>query len=286
MSREKKMVNGGRFRMSNRSLSSEKPSILTGVNELIDNALDLNSIGKAPHHKHKKSCLKLASKSMQKFDPAALIEMIYEKIKSNWHSSSYHKGSEENWRFIKNTYVSDDNSSPEVCLERAIVNIPQELWPDAADWVNQVPTASGLVDPNADGSRRIDLVHKCGDKEYEFIELKVGSDTPLYAAMEILKYGVLYIFSREHEEASKYVKKEQDLLKATKIHLKVLAPASYYAPYNLSCNLSWLEARINSGFASFLTKFNFKMDFKFETLALTLTRSSPWVTGGPQRTLP
>jgi hypothetical protein len=265
--------------MPDGNFTSEGPSILNGVNDLIDNALDLESIGKAPHHKHKESCLKLAE---EQFDALTLIKEIHTKIGSNWHNSRYHKGSEENWRFKKNTYISDDNPSPEVRLERAIVNIPHELWPEAADWVNQVPTASGLIAPSADGSRRIDLVHKCGDKEYEFIELKVGSDTPLYAAMEILKYGILYIFTREHEEMSKYFKKESDLLNASSIHLMVLAPADYYAPYNLS----WLEKNIDSGLASFLSKFNFKMDFKFETLSLALTRSTPWVSGGTKRTLP
>jgi len=271
--------------MSNRPLVSEKPSILSGVNEVIDNALDLKSIGKAPHHKHKESYRKLANEPIQKFDASTLIEKIYEKIETNWRNSSYHKGSEENWRFEKKRGISSKNKSPEVGLERAIINIPQELWPDAADWVNQVPTASGLTDPNADGSRRIDLVHKCDDKEYEFIELKIGSDTPLYAAMEILKYGVLYIFAREHEGASKYVKKESDLFKALSIRLRVLAPANYYAD-----DLLWLEVCLDRGLANFLTnrtpRLKLKMDFKFEALALTLTRSSPWVTGGPKRTSP
>ena len=178
-------------------------SILANVDPIIDRALGLTNIG----HKHKTSCRDLTETPVKDLDVAALIEKIYGKIEHNWDNSTYHKRSKENWRFEKKRGISKKNDSPEVGLERAIINIPRELWSDALDWVNQVPTASGLVDPSADGSRRIDLVHKCGDKEYEFIELKVGSDTPLYAAMEILKYGVLYIFAREHEEASKYVKK-------------------------------------------------------------------------------
>lgn len=273
--------------MSNKTSDSEGRSVLKGVDDIIDKRLGLKVIGKPPQYGHKESCQKLLEPLVD-LDMEALLYEIYEKIGNNWSNATYDKGSIENWRFEKKRGMSSKNKSPEVGLERAIVNIPQELWPDAADWVNQVPTASGLVDPNADGSRRIDLVHKCGDKEYEFIELKVGSDTPLYAAMEVLKYGVLYIFTREYEEVSKCVKKGKDLLKATKIHLKVLAPASYYAPYNLSCNLSWLEDCINRGLVSFRSqrKFSFEMDFKFETLSLTLTRSSPWVTGGPKRTSP
>ena len=258
-------------------------SILADVDDIIDRALGLTNIGKRPFHKHKTSYRNLTKTPVKDLDGAALIEEIYGKIENNWGNSTYRNGSEENWRFEKQRRIGSENDSPEVGLERAIINIPEGVWPDAADWVNQVPTASGLVDPTADRSRRIDLIHKCGDKEYEFIELKVGSDTPLYAAMEILKYGVLYIFAREHEEASKYVKKEQDLLQATNIHLRVLAPASYYAEYDLA----WLEVCIDRGLASFLTKFNFKMDFKFEALSLTPSRSSPqWVRDGQKRTSP
>ena len=49
-----------------------------------------------------------------------------------------------------------------------------------------------------------------------------------------------------------------------------------------------LEKDINRGLVSFQSqrKFSFEMDFKFETLSLTLTRSSPWVPGGPKRTSP
>jgi hypothetical protein len=268
--------------MPNIVSDSQRRSILKDVDDIIDKRLGLKVIGNPPQYGHKESCQGLLE-PLAGLDMESLIDEIYEKIGNNWDNSTYHKGSKENWRFEKKRGISGKNKSPEVGLERAIVNIPQELWPDAADWVNQVPTASGLVDPNADGSRRIDLAHKCGDKEYEFIELKVGSDTPLYAAMEILKYGILYVFAREHAVTSKHIKKDSELLKAMNIQLRVLAPENYYAPYNLS----WLEKSIDRGLACFLRKFNFKMDFKFETLSLTLTRSSPsWVAGGPKRTSP
>ena len=55
------------------------------------------------------------------------------------------------------------------------------------------------------------------------------------------------------------------MLGAPGIHLKVLAPASYYEEYDLS----WLEKSINSGLANFLAqpKRGFKMDFRFESLS-------------------
>jgi len=61
--------------------------------------------------------------------------------------------------------------------------------------------------------------------------------------------------------------KKTGMLGATGIHLKVLAPTTYYEGYDLS----WLEESINSGLAKFLTqgerRFKFEMDFKFESLS-------------------
>ncbi len=96
--------------------------------------------------------------------------------------------------------------------------------------------------------------------------------TPLFAAMEILQYGVHYIFSRENAKDLGYAETDKELLGATGIHLKVLAPATYYAGYD---DLSWLEESIRKELASFLDqpKLAFEMDFKFETLWLIPLRS-------------
>ena len=96
--------------------------------------------------------------------------------------------------------------------------------------------------------------------------------TPLFAAMEILQYGVLYIFSRENAKTLGYKVADIELLLATGIHLKVLAPATYYEGYDLS----WLEENINGGLDNFLdpSERGFKMDFKFESLSLIPSCSS------------
>lgn len=271
--------------MPNETSDSEGRSILKGVDDIIDNRLGLKIIGKPPQYGHKESYQKLLGSRVD-LGMETLIDEIYEQIKSNWIASDYHRPSIENWRFEKQKAIGGDNKK-EVALERAIVNIPAEIWSNAACWANQVPTASGLVDPDADRRRAIDLVYRRRDDSYEFIELKVdekSGGTPLFAAMEILQHGLLYVFSRENEETSRFVKKEPDLLQATNIHLRVLAPASYYA----ECDLAWLEVCIDRGLGSFLANrgLSFQMDFKFETLSLTLTRSSPWVPDGPKRTSP
>ncbi|HXV79746.1 MAG TPA: hypothetical protein VEG60_07690 [Candidatus Binatia bacterium] len=259
--------------MSNKGSDTESRSILKDVDELIDSALGLKDIGKSPHHRHETSCRELTERPKTGLEVSALISKIYEKVGENWDKAKNHSKSEENWRFIPQPGINADNDSREVRLERAIVNIPKEIWTDAPNWVNQVPIASGLVDPNADRGRRIDLVHKCGDRAFEFIELKVDSDTPLYAAMEVLKYGVVYIFCRQDERASQHIDRTKELLKAERIHLRVLAPEKYYEKYNLS----WLEKSISGGLAEFRRqrKFTFEMDFKFETLSLVISCCSP-----------
>lgn len=249
-------------------------SILNDADNVIDEALGLkNSLCK---YKDKKGCQLFSKGTTPDLDGKVLIEKVFDLIQSNWHKGK--SRSNQNWRWKPNTKIDRKNKSREVFLERLIV----ETQP-GHDWVNQVPVASGLTS-GIGGRRAIDLVHREKNGWYELIELKTDDrgGTPLFAAMEILQYGVLYIFSREKAQELGYDGIE--LLNAKGIHLKVLAPAEYYAPYNLSR----LEKSINDGLVSFRSqrKFSFELDFKFETLSLTLTRSSPWVPGGPKRTSP
>lgn len=263
-------------------MPNSRPSILIGVNNIIDEALGLKGIGKRPFYKHKTNCQKLI-KSPIELNMGDLLEQIFNKIVLNWDTAEYHQFSEENWRFEKQRAIGKDNDK-EVALERAIVNIPKEIWPDADSWMNQIPTSSGFMGPRADKRRAIDLAYRREDGSYELIELKVGESggTPLFAAMEILQYGLLYVFAREHKEASKFLKQDLELLRAECIHLKVLAPPIYYKGYDFA----WVEKDINRGLVNFRSqrKFSFEIDFQFETLSLTLTRSSPlWVPDGPKR---
>ncbi len=232
-------------------------SILADVEKLIDKALLLE---KGEKYQGKKTCQSLSERKPL-FDGKALIQEILRQIDSKWHKGKS-RSNNENWRWKKNCRISPKNRSPEVVLERWIVRTTGD------DWVNQVPVASGLTSGKGGGRRAIDLVHRCGKGSYEFIELKIDADTPLFAAMEILQYGVLYIFSRDNAKALGYDANKVELLGGTGIHLKVLAPAAYYEGYDLA----WLEKSINSGLAKFLDQgvrgFKLEMDFKFESLAL------------------
>ena len=232
-------------------------SILDGLESVIDEKLGL----KARHrYKHPKSYLILSEEPVSNLDGKALIKAIYDKVESNWNKASYHNPSKENWRFEPRTDIDENNEDPEIRLERAIVKSLASIRDDVV-WANQVPTASGFVAPHADGHRNIDLVHRCEDDSYEFVELKWESNTPLFAAMEILQYGVLYIFSRLKREI-RDAAAEKRLLDAPAIHLRVLAPFSYYR----RGELAWLERAISVGLREFLTerRCGFQMDFQFQ----------------------
>jgi hypothetical protein len=233
-------------------------SILAGVDNLIDKALGLED--ERYRYRVKKRCQLFSKGAKPDFDGKELIQTILNQVKSNWHKGKS-RSNNQNWRWKKNPNVAPKSKDGEVVLERWIVRTTGD------DWVNQVPVASGVT-ASAGGRRAIDLVHRCPNGWYEFIELKVNErgGTPLFAAMEILQYGVLYIFSREKEELLGYRDADRGLLGAIGIHLKVLAPATYYEPYDLS----WLEKSINRGLANFLAQGErgFKMDFKFESLSL------------------
>lgn len=237
-------------------------SILKDSGKIIDEALGLKNcgIGKEPHYKHKASCLKLSELAPLIFDATNLIKKIYAQVRCNWKKGANYRPSTENWRFEPRANIDARNGDPEIKLERAIISTKAQPH---INWANQSPTSSGFIGPRADKHRNIDLIHRCEDGAYEFIELKVDSDTPLYAAMEILQNAVLYIFYRENEQEMKWGSaKQKPLREATVIHLRVLAPFSYYEGYNLD----WLEESICSGLKAFLAGRTPKlqMDFRFD----------------------
>jgi hypothetical protein len=252
--------------------------ILDGVNSIIDKELGLGGPGgkcngKEPHYKHDKDCLVISKNSVSNLDGHKLLNLLYNQIKSNWEKRNRNKPpSPDNWLLRKRWGISKENDSPEVKLERAIASIPLPIWEDAVNWHNQVSMGSGLM--NSRGSGAIDLVHDCGNKWYEFIELKVLSTTgtPLSAAMQIVLYGLLYIFSREKRHVLGYKVQDNDLLGAKGIHLRVLAPNEYYKKYqDDERGLAAFEEKINIGLNAFLAEQKselqgLQMDFRFEKL--------------------
>ena len=199
--------------------------IFRGTDEIISAFLGLSD---GETLKQKKTYRRLALDPNRHQDFDALIADLYGQIERN---RTDHPPSKENWRSEAQTTLNPQNRSPEVLLERAIAILGQREILEG--WFNQVPVASGLVNDSADKRAAIDLVRHQDDKA-EFVELKWESDTPAYAAFEILQYGLAYLFSYVNREAFKYTRKP--LMNVKEVSLRVLAPQVYYA----DSDLTWL----------------------------------------------
>lgn len=212
-------------------------SLFDNVDRLAADYLNIASI------KHRSAVQRLSASPPVAFDGVSFVRALFERVAGNWLGcigALAGLPSRENWRwFYPKCDHAAHNSSPEVTLERAIVSAARSQG--RTDWSNQVPIASGMIAGGGDRRRAIDLVHRRGPDAFDFVELKVGSDNPLYAAVEILKYGFVWLLSREHRARLDYGGKP--LIEASDVRLSVLAPHSYYD----GLALRWLEAELSRG---------------------------------------
>ena len=127
------------------------------------------------------------------------------------------KGANWVWRPDCPSFIT---KSPEVELERSIIENSEPT-----EWMCQMSTSSGIQGPYMHKRRAIDLV-RCRDKDcYDFIELKVGSDNPLYAAFEILGYALAYLQAITNNNTGRGI---HDVMCAKEINLVVLGPTDWY----------------------------------------------------------
>jgi hypothetical protein len=242
-------------------MSDSPTKILEGVEEVIDRHFFADERFAGYRYFQKRSCNALSKSPPKSFDGAALVAAMYERIENNLANrpKKDRTPSPQNWhlRSTKDHHLispSSKNMSAEVNLERAIV----QKW--SASWTYQMPVASGLFDERSDKRRAVDLVFDHHDDHFDLVELKIKSDTPLYAAMEILGYGLVYLASRtDRADNLKYEAADLPVLGANRITLCVLAPKSYYE----GSQLMWLQDAINDGLKPFATA-DLSIDFRFE----------------------
>lgn len=161
--------------------------------------------------------------------------------------SPQENGSAENWRWEPQLGTA---STEEAKIERAIGLCGGE------DWTNQVPICSGICSSH-DGRVAIDLVHRMSEGTYDFIELKARASTeatPLFAAMEILRYGAVYIYWRvalSRMQGGSTCFDKNELLKARKVNFVALLPESCYRNGGKTYQFGWLEKKIDAGLKEF-----------------------------------
>lgn len=183
-----------------------------------------------------------------------LIKRLYESLACvGWSKKN---GSNWVWRDHAGK-PAKQNSSNEVLLERAIAAL------DMTKWTCQMSTSSGVQtvqlgarQVNLNSRRSIDLVRHIGQGRYAFIELKVGSDNPLYAAFEILGYALAYLHSRDNGWTGT---KERDVFDAENIELTILGPNKWYTygkrgtEKRFEYKLDWLADEIAASLNAFVT---------------------------------
>ena len=228
---------------------------------------------------YKTNCLRLSGDTTPEFFSAErMIHEMVSRIESNISDRKIKRNpSSENWDF-DSRFRSDPsagrnkrNTGPEVTLERAIIQarrmMPNRKFEDK--WTYQMPVASGLFGPNTDKSSSIDLVRKHSDGVFDLIELKIGSNNPVFAAAEILRYGLAYAVSRKNAEKIGYDIKKLKILSAKQIRLCVLAPPLPFSPfYDNRYNLAWLEKGLNEALKQFSKTNGYCMSFEFQVLNL------------------
>jgi hypothetical protein len=101
------------------------------------------------------------------------------------------------------------------------------------------------------------LVHRQSDSSFEFVELKIKSDTPVFAAIEILVYGLLWLLSRRDREILGY--DAGPMLDARELGLSVIAPRDYYSRYAVDP----LARVINDGLRELGEQHGVTMGFRF-----------------------
>lgn len=228
-------------------ISKEKtPSILDSTAPIINKYL-LGVVSDQPLYRQK-IWRKTFGKDSHTVDTEALLNHLIKKIADNIEQSPCRSLSNENWRKeVKDSLNTENNKSDEVCFERKLAKHFKEH--DLKNWWNQMPVASGLVGTYSDRRRAIDLVHRDKKAEtYDFIELKIASDSPVYALMEIVLYGLIYLVSRDNPDYLSEKSKESEVFQAKKINLRVLAPEVYFEGYVLGR----FEQELNTGFQKIL----------------------------------
>jgi hypothetical protein len=229
-------------------------SLFAGADDLAAGMLGIRNI------RHRGSFLTLGRTAPTGFDGSVLVARLFSLISENWRvclAAANHLPSRENWRWYEpKCDISSRNTSPEVTLERAVVAVARQQG--RTDWSNQVPIASGLIAGAGDRRRAIDLVRQRGAGSFDFIELKIASDNPIYAALEILQYGLVWLLSRQHRHHLGYAGKT--LIEAGSIRLSVLAPREYYR----GTDLSWLSGGLSDGLNAVGRSRGVSLSFGFE----------------------
>lgn len=215
------------------TFAAQSPAgIFAGTDKCISHFLELESDETL---KQKRTNKRLNGRPRTSLSFPVLVSTLYDQIVANRTSR---RPSSENWRITRQTYISAGNRSPEVMVERAIAIMGERGV--FREWFNQIPVASGLVDASSDKRAAVDLMRYSG-RTVDLVELKWKSDQPAFAAFEILRYGLAFLFAYLNQHELGY--QNNPLMQVEQASLRVLAPNEYYD----GLDLTWLGAGLDVG---------------------------------------
>ena len=222
-------------------------SLFDGCPEIVDRHLGITDdwIGQKPRYQSDTSLLRMTEENLPKGDE--LVSDLFGQMMRNWGAAGCSATkSKENWRFTKHVAFASNNRSPEVLLERTIARVTGDQW------ANQIPVDSGLL---GNSSKTLDLAYSQGDV-VDLVELKVASNTPLSAAIQVLNYGLANVFLQINRDRVLPSGSENLLLNAKQLRLHVLAPVKSYQKFNkVSGWLQQFEACLQRGVIEFTNRF-------------------------------
>ena len=255
-------------------------SIFNGLDAIINSSLGIDESWVWQNSQldfgHKKTLLELCGDRGRDVDGRMLVHDLLDQVNRNWDGASYDLKSvppnPHNWRRRQNTKVDPASTSDEVTLERIITQTTD------GNWWNQVPVDHLLL--GVARAKVIDLVHRDGEgaRDFEVIELKIGSaDTPLSAASQVLKYGVVYAFYRNRYEELFLEPSITELLNANRLDLIVLAPWDFYQEFATCGWLARFETSMQDALLHISTTSGLnlpRMGFQFQSFPKTFTWSA------------
>jgi hypothetical protein len=271
--------------------------IFHGVSEVFDEWLGLTGQScygtqqGVPKYKSRQAAIDLSDKKGSLTDQPPLnaeqaIQRAMETLGTNIPETDW-SPADSNWKWEKSLKIASHNPSQEKTLEKLTAFLLDDSW------VNQVPVCNGLVASGRADPCRIDLAHRVAERKYELIELKFGtegtsgSDHPLFAAMEVVHYGLMYLLFRQRPLQ---VQRDHHLLQADQITLIVLAPAAWYrfkrrGDSNLyPFDFGWLARLLSDGLQAYSREHGIDLDIRmeFQTLAASFHANYLSLLGGIQ----
>lgn len=185
-----------------------------------------------------------------------LTREVFLTLQENFQSLLPKRGATnptKNWAWLEPRITPP--ATGEVGLERKLVGARG----NRRDWCNQVPVASGFTVERLTRCA-IDMVYRRSAQAYDFVELKLDSNSPSYAAVEVLQYGSLWLLSRDAAARGLLVYPSASLLGARNIRLSVLAPASFYGKERFRA----FQTGVNRALSELAGPFRADMSFRFE----------------------